>query len=143
MADIAKLTVLTKGATATMSAGTASFTVPLGGGKDSRAFLFFDNANTNVTVRAKIKAGDGELNALGDMNVDIAASMAAAIPMGESMRFKNRVATTAYANGGSVTVNLTDTADGALAAGTLANVKTVLIQGGAIQYNLPASGEEE
>lgn len=121
MADIAKLTVLTKGATGTMSAGAASFTVPLGGGKDSRAFLFIDNVNTNVTVRAKIKAGDGELASLGDMDVDIAASMAAAIPMGESMRFKGA--------DGKVSVNLTDTTDTALTAGPLGNVKVVLIQG--------------
>ena len=122
MADIAKLTLNNAGATGAMSAGAAEFTLQLGGGKDSRAVLFIDNTNAATAVRAKLKAGNGELASLGDMKVDIAAATAAAIPLGESMRFKNGAT-------GKVTVNLTSTTDGVLTAETLAGVKMILIQG--------------
>jgi 2-methylaconitate cis-trans-isomerase PrpF len=122
MDDIAKLVLLHTGATGAMSAGAAEFTLQLGYGKDSRAVLFIDNTNAAAAVRATLKAGDGELAALGDMKLDIAAETAAAIPLSESMRYK--IGAT-----GKVIVNLTSTTDGALAAETLAGVKAVLIQG--------------
>lgn len=120
------IVVTTKNATSTVStasAGAAAFTVPCSGaGSDHRMLIMIDNRNTDVIVRANIAAGDGERSVLGALDVDIAVSSFAFIPLTDSMRFK--VATT-----DSVTVNLHDTADTALTAGPLANIKCLVIQG--------------
>lgn len=123
MANIVSLDVRNTTSTQlTMSAGAASFTVPLGSYGDSRAVLFVNNRNTDVEVRVNIEAGDGMRSDLGDLDVDIAVSKAAAIPLGDSMRFK-----TATTN--SVTVNLNDTSDTTLTATPLALIDCVLIEG--------------
>jgi len=123
MADIIKATI--KDATSsvsTWSAGAAEFTVPLGGGSDHRATLLVNNTDTEVIIRVNVEAGDGERSVLGNLDVDVAISSIAAIPLTDSMRFK-------VASTDKVTVNLNDTADTTLTAGVLANVKTILIQG--------------
>lgn len=104
----------------TASAGAASFTVPLGEA-DSRAILVVDN-RASETARVVVNSGDGILSELGDLTVDVAVNMVAAIPLRESMRFKT--ATTQ-----SVSVDLNDTADTSLTATPLALIKTYLIQG--------------
>lgn len=107
----------------TASAGAAAFTIPCSGvGSDHRMVLMVDNRNTNAEVRVHVVAGDGERAVLGDLDVDIAFSQFAFIPLTDSMRFK--IATT-----DSVTVNLNDTSDTALTAGPLALIKCAVIQG--------------
>ena len=113
-----------KGLTSTQiswSAAAASNTIGLDGG-DHRAVLLVNNLSTEVICRVKVSAGDGILSDLGDLEVDLAISKIAAIPLGESMRFKTNTTQ-------SVTFALTDTADTALTAGDLANVKVALLQG--------------
>jgi hypothetical protein len=122
MANVARLYIYdASSSVVTPSAGAASFTVPLDYA-DTRAALVVDNANTDVIARVRVNAGDGIRSCLGDLDVDIAASKAAAIPLADSMRFKT--ATTQ-----SVTVQLLDTADTDLTAGPLAKIKCILIQG--------------
>lgn len=129
MADIVK--IQTKGLTssqATLSAAAASQTAPIGGGADINAFLLVRNINTNVTVRATVKAGDGLRKDLGDLKVDIAQSTSAAIPLNDSMRF-GLYATTDTTKLGKVVVNITDTSDSALGATPLSNTFLGLLQG--------------
>jgi len=122
MANINKLDVFNVTSTqATFSDGAASFTAPMGR-SDGRAVLLVDNRNTDVIARVRVNAGDGLRSCLGDLDVDLAASTAAAIPLGDSMRFKTAATQ-------SVTVELLDTANTALTAGPLGNIKVVLIQG--------------
>lgn len=122
MANINKLDVFNATSSqGALSDGAASFTVPMGR-SDARAVLLVDNRNTNVIARVRVNAGDGMRSCLGDLDVDLAVSSAAAIPLTDSMRFKTAATQ-------SVTVELLDTADTALTAGPLGNIKTVLIQG--------------
>jgi hypothetical protein len=122
MADIVTLNVKNTTSTGlTMSAGAAAATIPLDY-SDNHAVLLVNNRNTDVIVRANIEAGDGIRSCLGDLDVNIAVSTAAAIPLSDSMRFV--VATTQ-----NVTLNLRDTADTALTATPLALIDCVLIQG--------------
>ena len=130
MADINKLSVF--GATksvSTWSAGAAEVTLGLGAKGDSRAFLLVDNRNTDVIIRVNVEAGDGIRSVLGDLDVDIAVSSVAVIPLTDSMRFKDGAAATTYSAAGNVTVNLNDTSDVALTTAPLANVKIAHIQG--------------
>lgn len=125
MADIAKVSLFGKdSAEATATAGAAAFTVPIGTKSDCRAVLLVNNRNTNVITRVVVKSGNGMRNVLGDLKVDIAASKMAAIPLTDTMRFKNTTLTT-----GQITVNLTDTADTALTATPLGLIDTLLIEG--------------
>lgn len=130
MADINMLSIF--GATKsvkTWSAGAAEITVGLGSKGDSRAVLLVDNRNTDVIARVNIEAGDGIRAALGDLDVDVAVSSLAAIPLNDSMRFKDGAANTTYSGSSNITVNLNDTSDTALTATPLGNIKVALIQG--------------
>jgi hypothetical protein len=69
------------------SAGAASFTIGQDG-DDTKSILLVNNLNTDVIARVVVNSGDGMRSCLGDLTVDLAVSKLAAIPLGDSMRFK-------------------------------------------------------
>jgi len=111
--------VTTSGIVASAGAGQ----IPCENGKDQRLAVWVkngDDESVKFTVQAPVSGG-GVRASLGDLAVTIAAGDEALIPLYDTARFK-------VIADDHITFTLTDSADGALESGELANVTIVAVQ---------------
>jgi len=127
MADVRVLNVSAGSAasvtTASIEAAAAAGTIPCEGGKDRRLAVWVkngDDGSVKFTVKAPASGG-GVRTALGDLAVTIAAGDETLIPLFDTARFKVMA-------DNDIDYTLTDTSDGALESGELANVSIVAVQ---------------
>lgn len=127
MADISVLNVrggvVDSMTTSGIVASGAEGTIPCNKGKDARMAVWVKNGDVG-DIKFIIKApvsGGGVRTSLGDLSVTITAGDEALIPLFDTARFKTL-------SGNTIGYALTDTVDGVLEAGELANVTIVAVQ---------------
>lgn len=109
----------------TIAASEATGSIPCGG-KDNRMAVLVINGDdeaVKVTINAPASGG-GVRSSLGDLPVEIAAGKKTLIPLFDTARFK----VLSGEGKGSILFTLTDTLDGVLEAGELANVTIIGMQ---------------